>query len=200
MLYIVRAVQERAHFVKYLQKRIPDLRVVWDQERSAYRTFVLALKAQGNEPAVQMEDDILLCENFIERVEAVIEKNPGIIISFFTMRDIHESRIEGYSPGPTNQCNYIPAEIAVGLVEASKTHDPTHIGAKGNLLPESGDAFLCKYMQKNRLKYLISVPNLCDHRRGKSAMNPSRSSFRQSKSFVRDFEVPVIDSVKEVKT
>src|SRR5690606_2126578 len=55
---IIRACRERALLVDYLQRRLPDAVIIWDRRRDAMDTFLLALEAAGDGPALHMEDDV----------------------------------------------------------------------------------------------------------------------------------------------
>jgi hypothetical protein len=177
-----------APWVPYLQARIPDVEIALDTQRDVWGNFDRALRMQGDDPAIQLEDDIVLTRNFREKAQAVIDSKPASVISFFSMR---KDDLTIGSRWDRNflmlQCTYLPATYARLLREFRVTWVRTDAG------PHIGgcDTMIRNFLQSRREKYWISVPSLVEHRVVKSRINPIRSSKRQSKTFVDpDGEAP----------
>ena len=51
-------------------KVIPQLELCVDQAKDAYQNFLNALELAGTEPCVHLEDDIVLCKNFVQRLQS----------------------------------------------------------------------------------------------------------------------------------
>jgi len=187
MKVIIQTCSGREHFVKYLLKRIPNAIVNFDDfpdggkfESTAFFNFQRGMKLAGNESLLYLEDDIILTDSFLNKIEKAKFENPNMVIQFFSMRkkDIEiGTRVENGSNYIMMQCTYFPKGVAKGIYEHSLTYwDENHTTAPN-------DPCVASYLQKNKMKYVIYVPNLVDHRREKSVINPRRSSNRISKTF-----------------
>jgi hypothetical protein len=175
---IVRAVRDRIGYIEYLQEKLPEAEWCFDTQRNAMHTFLMALRMAGDDPVIHMEEDVLLVPNFKRRIEAEIAKQPDKVIQFFSMR---KKDIEVGSRWDNDflmgQCFYLPAGYSKKILEFHDVWEdlPLH--------PNGLDTMVCAYLKKKRENYWIVVPNLVDHRIGKSAIDPRRSSKRISKTF-----------------
>lgn len=178
MRYIIRAVKDRTEFIAYLQKHLPEAEWCFDKTRNAMDTFLEAMRMAGDGPCVHMEEDILLTRDFQKKIKAEIDKAPDEIIQFFSMREADLTKGSRYdSSYMMNQCFYLPAGYSRMIhdfyaVWDGKVKDPT-----------GTDTMINDWLKSRREKYWISVPSLVEHRVCKSAINPRRSSKRQSKTF-----------------
>jgi len=178
MRFIIRAVKERQEFVNYLQKNLPQAEFCFDKNKNAMDTFLDAMQMAGNEPAVHMEEDILLTKDFVSKITTEIAKRPNELIQFFSMRGadlIDGSRYDNNYI--MNQCFYLPAGYSKMIYEFypnwnGKIKDPT-----------GTDIMINDWLKARKEKYWISIPSLVEHRVCKSTINPKRSSKRQSKTF-----------------
>jgi hypothetical protein len=175
---IVRAVRDRIGYIEYLQENLPQAEWAFDTQRNAMHTFLTALKMAGDDAVVHMEEDVLLAPNFVSRLEAVIAKHPDKVIQFFSMRkdDIEVgSRMDGnFLMG---QCFYLPKGYSKEVLAFYSVWD----GLKEH--PTGLDTMVGDWLRKRKEKYWIEIPNLVDHRIGKSQIDPRRSSKRISKTF-----------------
>ncbi len=187
MKYIAITCAERQHYIGYLKARIPMLKIAFDDftdakqfSSTAFFNHQKAWSMAGNEAAVIMEDDILLCDSFTDIIESVIADRPSDVIQFFSMRKKDLTEGSRYEPGRTFmmcQCFYLPAGTASELYEFSIDYAET---SKDRTCPS--DPCIAAFLKSKKLKYWIHCPNLVDHRVGKSLLGP-RSSKRQSKTF-----------------
>ena len=178
MLYVVRAVKERKPFVDEILKQIPDAVVYYDRFGNAMKSYLHVCKnIIAGEPAVLLEDDIILTSNFREKIEAVISQHPDTLINFFSLSkkylEPHWKKGREYC---MNQCEYFPEGFSLRVVEAYenwplKEKEPTAYD------------FLVGYAWGNNNPYLVWCPSLVQHREVKSIINPRRSSKRQSVTF-----------------
>jgi hypothetical protein len=179
MRYIIRAVKDRVEFIAYLQKHLPQSEWCFDKTRNAMDTFLDAMKMAGDDACVHMEEDILLTQDFVHKINAEIAQRPNELIQFFSMRNA--DLIEGSRHDKSymmNQCFYLPAGYSRMIYEFyanwnGKIKDPT-----------GTDIMINDWLKIRKEKYWISIPSLVEHRICKSAINPRRSSKRQSKTFV----------------
>jgi len=170
-------------WVKEMQEQIPHLEICTDTTRnkySAYATFLRCLEMGGNEPVVHLEDDAILCENFIEKIEAAIAQHPLNVIQFFSMRkdDLTiGSRWQAGAKYMMNQCFYSPKNFDALLLEYGKSW------SRLEQHPNGTDEMMADFLKERKARYWNHVPNLVDHRVAKSMIDPRRSSKRQSKTF-----------------
>ena len=181
----------REDMADYVKSKIPSLLVSYDNflkggkfPCTAFFNQRQAWSMAGSDPCVFLEDDIILCSNFIEKIEAEISKRPNEVIQFFSLRpkDLTlGSRYESGSNFLMHQCYYLPSGMARQLYEYSyefydECEDGQYIGPT--------DRVSQKYFKKIKLKYWLHVPSLVDHRVAKSQIDKRRSSKRQSLTFV----------------
>lgn len=181
---IVVAVPSRPEFVRYLKTRIPDVEFCFDMEAvGAMQNTMNAWKMAGEDPVLMMEDDIILTVGFNERVEEEIQKRPNEIIQFFSMRSDDLTKGSRYDRKfAMNQCYYLPKGYASLLLEyASNWSRRYEAGAYYDIMMD-------EFLRGRKEKYWIHVPSLVQHRDGKSMIHQSRSSKRQSKTFVNAWE------------
>lgn len=177
MRYIVRAIKSRRAFVEEILKQIPEAEVLWDTSGNAMQSYLNACLIAGEDPVVLLEDDIILTDNFKAKIEKVIEKYPEMLINFFSLSKKHLAphfkRGREYC---MNQCEYLPPGFASRVLEAYKTWPDKEKH------PTAYD-FLVGYAWGRNTPYLVWCPSLVQHRQVKSAIDPRRSSKRQSVTF-----------------
>lgn len=192
MKYVMLTCKGREEMADYVKSHIPDLIVSFDNFTDGGKfvstSFLNARQGwrlAGKDPCVFLEDDIILCNNFCERIEEQITKRPNEIIQFFSLRkkDLTEgSRYESGGNFIMHQCYYLPALMAQNVYEYSfefynECKEGEHIGPN--------DMVTQYYFKKNKLKYWLHVPSLVDHRQCKSMIDSRRSSKRQSLTFTK---------------
>ena len=134
----------------------------------------------GDESRLILQDDIILTDNFLEKAIKVINKYPNTIITFFSMKGADQTEGTRYMQPSSycmNQCYYLPTGYGKSIARFHKTW------ARKVEHPTADDYLMADFMKHYRLKYLISVPSLVQHREVKSVINPKRSIRRQSKTF-----------------
>jgi len=180
---IIRAVRDRTEFIVYLQSRLPQAEWCFDKTRNAMDTFLSAMEMAGDEPAVHMEEDVILTRGFVEKLEAAIAERPHEVIQFFSMRKADltiGSRYDGNFM--MNQCFYLPAGMSRKLLEFRPEWK------QADKHPTGFDILMADYFKSVRLKYWLHVPSLVEHRVCKSMIDPRRSSKRQSLTFEDPWE------------
>lgn len=177
---IVKAMPSRQPYIDYLQKYLPQAEFCMDQGKGAFDTFLRALKMAGTEPCIHMEEDVILTDGFYNKIHEVIAKKPNNFIQFFSMRqkDLTEgSRWDNNFL--MNQCWYAPMFYSEKMLKYAMgwylKNGETH--------PTGTDTMVCDWLKSRKEKYWIHCPSLVDHRIGKSAIDPRRSSKRQSLTF-----------------
>ncbi len=178
MLYVIRAVKERKEFVDEILKQVPEAIVYYDEFGDAMKSYLhVCENIIGDQPAVLLEDDIVLTSDFKQKIEAVIAQYPEILINFFSLsKKFLKPHFKKGREYCMNQCEYFPAGFARKVVEAYKTWD------KKESEPNAYD-FLVGYAWGGNKPYLVWCPSLVQHRQVKSIIDPRRSSKRQSITF-----------------
>jgi hypothetical protein len=179
MRYIVKTCEGREHYLDYLIQRIPGLEVSFDDVGGAYNNHLKALEMGGDDPVVHLEDDIVLTKGFVPKIEAAILEHPDVLIQFFSMRKADLTIGSRWEPGRTflmAQCYYVPPKMGRGMLAYGKKFD---LGEH----KEPSDTMVAEYLRDTKQKYWLHVPSLVDHRVGVSAIDPRRSSKRQSFTF-----------------
>lgn len=188
MKYIMMTCKGREHLAKNIIEQIPNLIVNYDDftdtgkfTSTAWFNYQRGWKIAEDDSCVQMDDDIKLTSDFVNKIENVINKYPNIIIQFFSMRkkDIDiGTRIEPLSNFMMQQCYYLPKGVAKQIYNYSIEF---YKYTTDNYCPS--DHVISDWGKKNKIKYMIYCPNLVDHLEEKSAIDVRRSSKRQSKTF-----------------
>lgn len=179
--FIVRTTAVGGHDLTKMLDEIPPLVVLADRDHDAMGNFLKAITFTDG-PCVHLEDDVILCDNFFERISSIIADHPNDVIQFFSMRKDDLTIGTRYIPGSQfmmNQCFYLPAGMGKEIAEFWKTSPrQQEAGAPYDLL-------MADYFKAHRIKYLNWCPNLVDHEVCKSRIDPRRSSKRQSLTFIK---------------
>jgi GR25 family glycosyltransferase involved in LPS biosynthesis len=186
--FIVSTCKERRHFYDYIKENVPDAILNEDDFKdsgkfssTAYFNYQRSLEIAGDSPVVLLEDDVIFCDNFVEKIQSVISQHKDIPIQFFSMRgkDLTiGTRLENGSNFMMNQCHYMPKGMAKNVLEFSKYY---YEKTTDKFAPY--DSMFAEFMKINKIKYLIWCPNLVNHRETVSIIDKRRSSKRQSKTF-----------------
>ena len=180
MKFIMRTTYERKDLGSYFRD-IPDLEMSAIEEKCAYKNFQNALKIAGEESALHLEDDIILCDNFLERIMAVVEARSSDFIQFYSGNVKDDFRIgTRYERGERfcmAQCFYTPKGMSAEILKFSYTNH--YAFEPGAFL----DLMVAEYLKARRLKYLVVCPSLVDHKVGVSLIDPKRKK-RTSKNFI----------------
>lgn len=178
---IIKAVPSRREFIDYLKINLPEAEFCMDQQQCAFDTFLRSLEMAGNEPCVHMEEDVIITKGFVKKIRAAINQKPFNLIQFFSMRkkDITEgSRWDNNYL--MNQCFYAPPTYSKQLRQFYDVWAPH----KREQHPNGTDQMICDFLKSKKEKYWIHCPSLVDHRIARSAIDPRRSSKRQSLTFM----------------
>lgn len=185
--------QARIENVEKLKQAIPQLRAVMCSLDDVFPVHVSCFYVEDEyDGVVILEDDIQLCENFLERVEALIEQHPYEVVSMFESACSKGELHSEYRYGRNfawNQCNYYPRNIGRILCDPrymipfvewfDKRNEPWGYPI---------DTYISFVLGQNKIKYWMEVPFLVQHLDMKSNFK-GRPSNRQSKYFIDNMEV-----------
>ena len=149
---------------------------------TAWFNYQRGWEIAGMKPTIQMDDDVILTSDWYNKVIAEINKRPNEVIQFFSMRKADIEIGSRYDTGAKfmgQLCYYLPFGMARAIHKFSyKFYDSFDDGVSPS------DTCIAAFLKLNKLRYWIVVPNLVDHRVGKSAVDSRRSSARVSKTFI----------------
>lgn len=177
--------------IEYYKRSIPNLIINHDDFppsasgkflSTAWNNYLRGLEIAGDNPTVQMDDDIELCGDFFTKLNDAIAEHPDDVIQFFSMRKDDLTIGKRYILGSKfmmQQCFYLPKGVAQGILGISQEFYDDH--KAGEKAPT--DLLMAEYFKRNKIKYLNWIPNLVDHNIEKSCIDPRRSSKRQSLTF-----------------
>lgn len=180
LIFIVRTTSFGNRDISHLVEAIPNLVVLVDYNRDAMGSFLSAM-TYTEKPFVHLEDDIELCDNFVEKITEAIRSCPNNIINFFSLRkkdyELQRPYEEIGSKFMMNQCTYIPAGYGKEIFEFYKIWERKEEHPTGN------DILIADWLKSRKEKYIQWFPHLVNHLEGKSLINPKRSSKRIDRNF-----------------
>ena len=183
MKYVIRKVPERN--TAYLERLLPDALIVNDTEhKGAIESFHDALR-MADDDAVYVQDDMILCKDFIERTKRYIIRYPDSVIVFCNNTNLKEYDItkEGFWPAGVASwlmCAYIPKAIAQQYLTELET------GAwkikDRHIRGQYDDLNWMDWMKRWNKNVFLTVPNLAGHPSNVSVIDSNRPP-RTSKNF-----------------
>lgn len=178
MKYYVRTTLERKLDETYSQI---EYELLIDKEHKPVDSFIKQLEIISEEDSVLLEDDLILCKNFKERIESVIKQFPDKIINFFTFpaRYFKAGESQNFL---FNQCTYYPKGIAKQLAKVMNVKENKEECAKGHnhLQYDVLEDMALKIMGLTHIRYR---PCLVQHLDGKSLIG-NRDSGRMTIYFI----------------
>lgn len=145
-----------------------DYELLIDDKHDPVASFISQLVYINDYNAVLLEDDVILCKNFKERIENVINQNPTDIINFFTNPLIYFTT--QYSLDFCyNQCTFYPQGISEKIaVEMIDLLDSNLIKFK-----EGYDSLESRALKRLQIPHLKYRPSLVQHNDKKSLITKS---------------------------
>ncbi len=161
--------------------------VVEDTGDGAMKTFLNCLVC-GDGDMLYLEDDAILCKDFIKKVDKELDElGRDKIVQFFSLKkSVDKTTLMGGGTYCGNVCLFIPNKIRLGILKFYEEWKNSKVGVEN---PTAMDYLVRDYLKKTKQKYYLVVPNLVQHQVGKSVIDPRRSSKRQSLYYIEDKEV-----------
>lgn len=189
MRYTVRTVawaEDRRANVKKIKLQIPHLEIFTDTEGDGYGNFFDICQAINGTGGVVLEDDVQLCRDFTQRLEAIVaDKGLKNVISFFERPKVNlETGFVGGSNFFWMQCVYLPPglpEKIIGYYERFKAERPKQWQGMAT------DRLIGYTLVKERMKYWRIRPTLVQHLPFPSVIG-HRPTNRQTPYFIDDME------------
>ena len=92
--------------------------LLYDYEHSIGDNFINQLEQISNDDAILMEDDIILCRDFANKIETAIQSHSNAIINFFY--PLYKKETTKMYMFSFNQCTYYPKELLQKIVQCVK--------------------------------------------------------------------------------
>jgi hypothetical protein len=147
-------------------------RICWDTGHNAYENFLVSMTKHRNRSAIRLEDDVTLCDNWTERIEAVLANHRREPITFFSTDPSRESHYRPDFNGA--QCWYLPARLWAPVYEwVSASPRRAERGALYDVATHECFASLGEQLWQ-------VVPSLVQHRAWVSAIDENRTLNRPS--------------------
>ena len=177
--YVIRKVPERN--TEYLERLIPEAIVYNDVNHTgAINSFVSVIK-QVRDDAVYIQDDMILCNDFVRRTQEYIDRYPDEVIVFSNRTDGKRTRIanaEGfYDPKEAGwlMCTYIPKTIAIDFAQwwiCGRWQRVVPSKYSRNWIQKQfDDIFFRSYLTEKGKSVFVAVPNLAGHPANKSVID-----------------------------
>lgn len=126
-----------------------------DKEKKPVESFINQLKYISQHDSVLLEDDLILCKNFKDKIEEVIERYPNDIINFFYKPFgyivTHRSELFCW-----NQCTYYPKGIALKVANEMER-------VRENMPKEQYDILEDVALRNLGLTHIVYRPCLVQH-------------------------------------
>lgn len=175
MIYLIRTTGERSLDESYNQI---DAKIIIDHTHQPIDNFIDCLYQLNDEGGVLLEDDLVLCNNFKEEIERVIESRPNRIINFFQSPRIYREIEDSYNIA-WNQCTYYPKGIGKQIANLMVTLPRTYGTSKKRY-----SVLEKKALTQLDIKVLQYKPHLVQHLNPKSMIFDMKVSDRESIYFL----------------
>jgi hypothetical protein len=178
--FLVRHVPERADFLPDLRRELPTLEVIQDRERNAMATWLDAMEHAGQDAVVHLEDDVIPTQGLEAKLRAVIDHKGEFCVQFFSIRPFDFQKGSRWMTGggfSMTQCFYLPPGWSSELLGYYPSWPRRHVGVTAL------DWMVADWLKSWHERYWLHVPSLVQHRPITSAINPNRSTRRQSPTF-----------------
>lgn len=168
--YFVRTTGERKLDKTYSQI---EYELLIDKNGNSGKAFLSQLSIIDKYDCVVLEDDLILCRDFKEKIEKVINEHKNEIINFFTspMRYFKSKQSKYFT---YNQCTYFPKGIGNKIYESIKFDNDTH---------NSQEKIMHRALVKMNLKHFQYRPCLVQHIDNNSLMGNNVYFSRRSPYF-----------------
>lgn len=192
---LVSPAEERRANAEKIKSVIPELEIVcadiskddlWEKHLATMLT-----NPSEYDGVVMMEDDVILCENFRERLAKVVAKHQNDVIQFFERALSKTPLTKGYQPGSnffSCVCYYMPAPLTqLFSDEGMKSDFKKWFAKRDEPWSYPIDRYIAYVLGAKKLSYWRESPYLVQHSAMKSTLG-NRSTKRQSRYFVDDLE------------
>jgi len=189
MEIVIQAVRKRQNNVDILTKKLPNAKVVWDENlEGGFNTFTKILKIPFTGYRLHLQDDAMVpnkLEYYLPEVESIMKDNDIHVMSLYVpqrkfLREQHEKGIR-FSEFP----NFLTMVACVFSKEAT---DKMIAFLDVSKEKKHDDSFVQEFLSKHKMKAYVHYPSLVQHSITlKSVMKNPNTDKRQSFCFDKNF-------------
>ena len=150
--YFVRTTGERILDKSYNQI---EYELLIDKEHKPVESFIKQLKIISEYDSVLLEDDLILCDNFKNVIEDIINKYPNMIINFYSK---HFKETTKTNIIYSNQCTYYPKHMSLNIANVMQKYLPY----------PNYDGLETKALKELNIYIIEYKPNIVIHKNGYS--------------------------------
>lgn len=165
-----------------------DYTLLIDKEHKPVDSFIKQLSTISEFDSVLLEDDVILCKEFVKEIEKAISEWPNQIINFFTMPHMFFTTSLGFHTFVYNQCTFYPKGIGKKLAEEMvKLREPYN----------QYDTLLNKALRSLVIPHVIYRPCLVQHIDANTFIQQSTSNTRRCiwyKDYLDELVIDIKDS------
>lgn len=115
--FFIRTTKDRTLDESISRELGEDYTLLIDTEHKPVDSFIEQLKIISEYDAILLEDDVILCKDFVNEVTKVVKKYKKYIINFFTLPHEYFTTTLGLFQFVYNQCTYYPKGIGKLLAD-----------------------------------------------------------------------------------
>ena len=141
-----------------------------DTEHKPIKSFINQLKYISNDDSILLEDDLILCKNFKERIEEIIAQYPNSIINFYdSPYNFYFTEQRRGIKYRFNQCTYYPKGVSKLIADKMEEIWPRYQNIK------QYDFLQAYAMDELGMSYISYRPCLVQHLNGRSIIGNSEN-------------------------
>lgn len=179
--------QERKENAEKIASQIPDCVLYYGDNDNVFNKFINCFRLENKyDGLVLLEDDIILCKDFYEKIMSEIIQKPQVVISFFEQPMARKKLVSGFMPPSKflfNQCNYYPANVCQLIPDEKMIDRFKNFYSKKWVCPS--DEYINYVLVNYKINYFMKVPFFVQHQPWESTLG-HRSTARQTKYFIDD--------------
>ena len=141
-----------------------------DTEHKPIKSFINQLKYISSDDSILLEDDLILCKNFKERIEEIIAQYPNSVINFYeSPYDFYFTEQRRGIKYRFNQCTYYPKGVSKLIADKMEEIWPKYQNIK------QYDFLQAYAMDELGMSYISYRPCLVQHLNGRSIIGNSEN-------------------------
>ena len=127
MKFFIRTTEERKLDSSIEKELGTNYELLIDKTHKPVNSFIEQLKYISNYDAILLEDDVILCKNFVKEIEKIIKCYPNKIINFFTAPFDYFTTYVRLEHFAFNQCTYYPKGVSKLIAEEMERNKNAYI-------------------------------------------------------------------------
>lgn len=160
--------EQRIKNVEKMKEQLPFLKVVMCSRETVFNEHVKSFDIEDDyDGLVMFEDDILLCNDFLKRLEKTLSGHENELVSMFESACSKAPLYSSYRKGRIfawNQCNYYPKDICKKLADKSMMPKFKEFYFKRySIWNYPIDTYIAFVLNYHKIDYYMAIPFLVQH-------------------------------------